>query len=134
VRLADHGYRRVEILRRSIPVDDLFPRYAREDFKMDGVTIRRGECVLTSTSVASMDDRAFPDPERFDIFRKSDFSRIGFGRGMHYCVGNALARTPLRAVFSMLFQRFPTLEFAVPFEELRIPMEQRWIGGWTSCW
>ncbi|MDT0308868.1 cytochrome P450 [Streptomyces sp. DSM 44917] len=118
-----------EILRRSIPVDDLIPRYAREDFELEGVTIRRGECVLASTSVANMDDQIFPDPERFDIFRKPDYAHAAFGHGLHYCIGNALARTELRAVFSQLFQRFPTLELAVPFEELRIPMERRWIGG-----
>ncbi|GAA1289383.1 cytochrome P450 [Pseudonocardia aurantiaca] len=118
-----------EILRRSIPVDDLFPRYAREDFEIEGVTLRKGDCVLTSTSVANMDDRTFADPERFDIFRKPDASHASFGHGMHYCVGNALARIELQVVFSMLFQRFPTLELAVPFEELHIPIERRWIGG-----
>ncbi|MDT0308870.1 cytochrome P450 [Streptomyces sp. DSM 44917] len=118
-----------EILRRSSPVDDHFIRYAREEFEMGGVTVAKGDCLLISTSVGNMDDRVFPDPERFDIFRKPDASHVGFGHGLHYCVGNALARTELRAVFSQLFQRFPTLELAVPLEELRINMEERWIGG-----
>lgn len=76
-----------------------------------------------------MDDEVFPDPERFDIFRQPTAAHVSFGHGMHYCVGNALARIELQAVFSMLFQRIPTLELAVPFEEPRIPTEQRWIGG-----
>ncbi|MDT0317189.1 cytochrome P450 [Streptomyces millisiae] len=117
-----------EILRVSIPVEDLFPRYARSEIEVAGVTIEAGEAVLLSPSVANMDERVFPDPGRFDIFRKSEFPHVGFGHGLHFCVGSALARTELRTVFGMLFQRFPGLELAVPFEELRCN-EEHWTGG-----
>ncbi|WP_461032983.1 cytochrome P450 [Streptomyces mayteni] len=120
-----------EILRVSIPVEDLFPRYARADIEVAGVTIRAGEAVLLSPSVANMDESVFPAPDRFDIFRKSEFPHVGFGHGLHFCVGSALARTELRTVFRLLFEHFPTLELAVPFEELRCN-EDHWTGGLVS--
>jgi len=44
---------------------------------------------------------------------------MAFAYGIHQCLGQPLARLELHTVFSTLFQRFPRLELAVPFEELR---------------
>jgi cytochrome P450 len=117
-----------EIMRFSLPADDHFPRYAREDIDIEGVTIRAGEAVLLSPGIANRDERVFVEPDRFDIFRKSAQPHLGFGHGMHFCVGAALARLELRTVFGKLFQRFPGLELAVPFEDLRLN-EDRFTGG-----
>jgi cytochrome P450 len=117
-----------EILRFAVPVDDTFPRYARAEIEIAGVTIRPGEAVLLAPSVANRDETVFPDPDRFDIFRKSEFPHVGFGHGGHYCAGAALARLELQTVFRKLFQHLPDLRLAVSFDELRLN-EDRFTGG-----
>ncbi len=94
-------------------------RYAHEDIEVDGVTIRKGDAVLISPMTANHDPAAFPDPDRFDITRDSRAPHLAFGHGAHFCLGASLARVELQTVFGTLFQRFPTLRLAVPFEELK---------------
>ncbi|MEV5409653.1 cytochrome P450 [Thermopolyspora sp. NPDC052614] len=109
-----------ELLRVTVPGQGSgVTRYAHADIEIDGVTIRRGEAVLLSPHVANHDPAVFPDPDRFDIARESRSPHIAFGYGAHFCLGASLARVELQTVFGTLFQRFPTLRLAVPFEELR---------------
>lgn len=117
-----------EIMRMSVPLDDTMPRYAHADIEIADVTIRAGELVLIPPSVANRDETVFPDPNRFDISRKSEFPHLGFGHGIHFCIGAALARLELRTIFGKLFQRFPDLDLAVPFEELQLNTD-RFSGG-----
>jgi cytochrome P450 len=117
-----------EIMRYSAPVDDHFPRYARERIEIAGVTIEAGEAVLLSPSVANRDESVFPEPDRFDISRKFASPHLGFGHGGHYCVGSALGRLELRTVFGKLFHALPALDLAVPFESLQLN-EERFTGG-----
>jgi cytochrome P450 len=108
-----------EILRlTSSPVGAL-PRYALADIEIGGVTIKAGELVLLGTSAANRDEGVFADPDRFDITRERN-PHVGFGHGYRFCLGAPLARIELQAVFGALFQRFPTLRLAVPFEEIRM--------------
>jgi cytochrome P450 len=95
------------------------PRYANADVEIAGVTIREGEAVLLAGTVANRDRRVFDDPDRFDIARKPN-PHIGFGHGARFCIGATLARIELRAVFGALFERFRTLELAVPLDELKL--------------
>jgi pentalenolactone synthase len=95
------------------------PRYARADIEFGGVTIERGEAVLLSIGAANGDRAAFPEPERFDIHRDTPNPHVSFGHGARYCIGAALARIELTAVFERLFQRIPTLRLAVPMSELK---------------
>lgn len=96
------------------------PRYARTDIEFGGVTIRRGEAVLLSVGAANNDRTAFPDPARFDIHREGPNPHVSFGHGARYCIGAALARIELTAVFERLFDRIPTLTLAVPMSELKV--------------
>ncbi|MBC6451224.1 cytochrome P450 [Actinokineospora xionganensis] len=95
------------------------PRYAREDVEIDGTVMRAGDLVLLDLSSANHDPAVFPDPERFDITRRTA-AHVSFGHGGHYCVGAPLARMELRAVFSQLVTRFPTMRLAIPLADLRI--------------
>lgn len=95
------------------------PRYARTDIEIGGVTIRAGEAVLLSINAANHDEQAFRDPDMFDIARGRTAPHLAFGHGARYCIGAALARIELTAVFERLFQRLPTLELAVPVERMR---------------
>lgn len=96
------------------------PRYARGDIEFGGVTIRDGDAVLLSVGAANNDRSAFPDPERFDIHREGPNPHVSFGHGARYCIGAALARIELTAVFERLFDRVPTLTLAVPVSDLKV--------------
>jgi pentalenolactone synthase len=117
-----------EIMRMSAPSDHGFTRYAHADIDIAGVTIRAGDAVLLLPGVANRDPAVYPDPDRFDIFRAPEHPHLAFGHGAHFCVGAALARVQLHAVFSTLLQRLPRLDLAVPFEELRLNTD-RLTGG-----
>lgn len=97
-----------ELLRAGMPGGIGVPRYARADIDVDGVTIRAGDLVLLDPGSANHDPSAFPDPYRIDLARTGS-AHVGFGYGMRYCVGAALARMELNTVFTQLIPRFPNL-------------------------
>jgi cytochrome P450 len=70
------------------------------------------------------------DPRRFDVTRRHN-PHLAFGHGPRYCIGAPLARVELRAVFSRLFSRFPTLRLAVPPDQLR-KQRDLIIGGFPE--
>ena len=92
-------------------------RVALEDVEVGGQLIRKGEGVLALINAANRDPEKFPDPDKFDIHRNPRH-HVAFGFGVHQCLGQPLARVELQSVFSLLFQRLPTLELAVPLEKL----------------
>ena len=83
-------------------------RYALADREWHGVTIPAGSPVLIVTGAAGRDERAYPDPDRFDIARQAPLG-ISFGHGIHYCIGAHLARLEGRVAFSELYRRWPDL-------------------------
>ena len=101
-----------ELLRAGMPGGIGVPRYAREDIDVDGVTIRAGDLVLLDPGSANHDPAVFPDPYRIDVNRSCS-SHVGFGYGLHYCVGAALARMELNTVFAQLIPRFPDMRLEV---------------------
>lgn len=105
-------------------------RYAAEDVTVGATTITTGEAVLLGFGAANRDPAVFDRPDDFDIGRSPN-PHLGFGFGPHYCIGNSLARIELRAVFSRLFQRFPTLRLAVPERELPF-IDDKLTGGVTA--
>ncbi len=110
-----------EILRMGVGDGGGLPRYARADIDIGGVTIRAGDAVLLSVGAANRDRRVFPAPDAFEADRNPN-PHLAFGYGSRYCVGAALARVELQAVFGRLFARFPTLRLAVPWESLQVRM------------
>jgi cytochrome P450 len=117
-----------EIMRVSAPSDHGLGRYARADIEVGDVTIRAGDAVVLLAVAANRDEKVFPAPDRFDIFRTSAEPHLGFGYAQHFCIGAGLARVELQTVFGTLFQRFPTLALAVPADRLR-QLPQRLSGG-----
>jgi cytochrome P450 len=108
-----------EILRVAAPGGVGLPRYAHGDIDIAGVTIRTGDAVLVTNVGANRDPAAFADPDRFDIARSPN-PHLSFGHGPRFCIGASLARVELQAVFTALPQRFPTLELAVPLDQLQL--------------
>ncbi|MBT2793541.1 cytochrome P450 [Paraburkholderia strydomiana] len=93
-------------------------RVALEDVEVAGQLIRKGEGVVALISGANHDATAFENPEKFDITRKADH-HVAFSYGIHQCLGQPLARVELQVVFSTIFERIPTLKFAVPQDQIQ---------------
>ena len=108
-----------EVLRMTASGDLGLLRYAREDVEVEGITIKRGDCVLLSSNAANRDPSVFTDPDDFDPTRTPNI-HLAFGHGAHFCIGASLARTELRIALSTLFRRIPGLRLAVAPDALDI--------------
>jgi cytochrome P450 len=93
---------------RYDPPSKLIFRLALCDVELRGRTIRAGERVGLVLCAANRDPEVFPDPDRFDITRRPNH-HIAFGTGIHYCLGQYLARMEGQEAFTALSQRFPNL-------------------------
>ncbi len=120
-----------EALRMGRVGESFVPRYASEDIEIGGVTIKTGDLVLTDHFSASLDDRVFDEPERFDITRSPN-PHLAFSRGMWHCIGAPLARMEIQEVFPALVSRMPTIRLTVPVEELLVTSEEQLGGGIVS--
>ncbi|GAB3155237.1 cytochrome P450 [Micromonospora sonneratiae] len=109
----------VEELLRYVPLGaaSAFARYAKEDVELGGVLVRAGEPVLGALASANRDETVFAEPDRLDLTRESN-PHIGFGHGVHHCVGAQLARMELQVALGSLVDRLPGLRLAVPEPEL----------------
>jgi cytochrome P450 len=65
--------------------------------------------VYLSMTAANRDADVFPDPDRLDL-RRDPNPHLGFGWGLHHCLGAPLARLESRVVFRKLLDRFPNIE------------------------
>lgn len=92
-------------------------RVATADIEIGGETIRAGEGIIIDLAPANWDGAAFPEPDRLDFTRNAG-QQLGFGYGRHQCVGQQLARAELQIVFHTLLRRIPTLELAIPFDQV----------------
>ncbi|GAA3646218.1 cytochrome P450 [Nonomuraea antimicrobica] len=107
----------VEELMRYLAIAHTGARAALEDVEVDGQVIRAGETVALSIQAANRDPRRFPDPDVLDLRREAT-GHLGFGHGIHQCLGQQLARVELRAALPALVTRFPALRLAVAPEEV----------------
>jgi cytochrome P450 len=94
-----------------------FPRIATEDLEVGGVLLRAGDAVFVDLAAANRDPRVFDNPEELDVSRQVN-PHIGFGHGVHHCLGAQLARLELRMALTSVLRRFPDLAFAVDEAEI----------------
>ncbi|RSN28552.1 cytochrome P450 [Amycolatopsis sp. WAC 01416] len=106
-----------EIMRFDGPADASLLRVALEDVELSGGLVRRGEAVLAHTGAANRDEAAFPGASRFDI-RRRNAPQLGFGHGIHFCLGAALARLEGEIAFRTLLDGLPGLDLAVPASDI----------------
>ncbi|MCV7078295.1 cytochrome P450 [Mycobacterium szulgai] len=83
-------------------------RVATRDTELAGVPIPAGSSVMPMLGSANRQEDRYPDPDRFDIFRSAR-AHIGFGHGVHVCLGMHLARLEMRVALNLLFDRLPNL-------------------------
>lgn len=114
-----------EILRYNGPIHGTKLAYATEDVKLHGVTIPKGAPVMPLLGAANLDPDFFDNPDQFDITRSPN-QHLGFGKGIHYCLGAPLARIETKIALRTLFDRYPDLRLAVPEQELVVQK----IPGW----
>lgn len=117
----------VEELLRYLSVADIFYRYATETIELGGETIEAGSTVVVSLLAANRDPRRFDNPDTLDVHRSAR-GLVSFGHGIHNCLGQQLARIELRAGFAGLLRRFPTLELAVPADEVPLRSDMNIYG------
>ncbi|MEU6821058.1 cytochrome P450 [Streptomyces atriruber] len=112
--LADQA---VEELMRYATIAQTGLRAALEDVEVEGHLIKKGESVALSMEAANRDPAKFPDPDTLDLRRKAT-GHLGFGHGIHQCLGQQLARVEMRVAFPALVTRFPTLRLAAAPEDI----------------
>jgi len=101
-----------ELLRFDAPLH-LFTRFVLEDMEIDGVGLRRGQRVALLLGAANRDPARYADPDRLD-FARGGAGHVGFGAGIHFCVGAPLARLEMAAAIPALFARLPGLRLVGP--------------------
>ena len=99
-----------ELLRYVSPVHTL-ARRALQEVTIRGVTIPQASGVYLLVGAANRDPEKFPDPEKLDINRPPARS-LGFGYGIHFCIGAALARLESQVAFETIIKRLPDLKMA----------------------
>ena len=97
-----------EILRYWAP-SQYQGRFSTAETEWHGVTIPADQPVILITGAANRDERAYADPDRFDVTRPLKLN-VGFGHGIHTCLGAALARLETRIAFDEIANRWPDYE------------------------
>ncbi|MFE7358103.1 cytochrome P450 [Streptomyces sp. NPDC057543] len=108
-----------ELLRYDGSVESATFRFATEDVQIAGTLIPKGSLVQIALSSANRDPRKFDAPDEFDVTRSANVqsAHLGFGYGIHYCLGAPLARLETQLALTGLFSRFPKVASADPARE-----------------
>ncbi len=116
-----------ELLRWDSPVQ-LDGRMALTDASLGGENVAAGSVVVTLLGAANRDPGRFRDPDRLNLAR-DEGPPLSFGAGIHYCLGQALARLEGQVVFSRLLSRYPRIELAADVVEYRPSLTLRGLVG-----
>ncbi|MBT2442888.1 cytochrome P450 [Streptomyces sp. ISL-36] len=111
-----------ELLRYDGPVELATWRYAMEPLTIGGQEIPAGDPVLVVLAAADRDPERFTEPDTLDLSRR-DNQHLGYGHGIHYCIGAPLARLEGQIALATLLTRLPDLRLAAD------PADLRWRGG-----
>ncbi|MEV7088361.1 cytochrome P450 [Streptomyces sp. NPDC093085] len=111
-----------ELLRYDGPVEMATWRYATEPLTLGGQRIAAGDPVLVVLAAADRDPARFSDADTLDLAR-SDNQHLGYGHGIHYCLGAPLARLEGRTALATLLTRLPDVRLSEDVSDLR------WRGG-----
>ena len=93
-----------EVLRLDAPVQGLFRRATR-DVTLGGVDIPEGAILDLRWAAGNRDDAQFPSPDEMNLHRPNQAQHLTFGFGIHFCLGNRLARAELTHAVRLLLAR-----------------------------
>lgn len=96
-----------EVVRLASPIR-AFTRFVTEDSSIAGVPIPQGARVMVMYASANRDERKFADPDRFDVTRDVH-DHLGFGSGVHMCMGMHLARLEIVSLLQALARHVATI-------------------------
>ncbi|MBO1336576.1 cytochrome P450 [Streptomyces sp. VRA16 Mangrove soil] len=111
-----------ELLRFDGPVELATWRFATQPLSIGGQDIAAGDPVLVVLAAADRDPDRFAEPDTLDLARR-DNQHLGYGHGIHYCLGAPLARLEGQTALATLLTRLPDLRLAAE------PTDLRWRGG-----
>lgn len=106
-----------EVMRYVSPAEITKPRMLTRDLEVSGQHLKRGDYAIAMIGAANHDPRQFPNPDVFDIERHPN-PHLGFGTGIHVCLGLKLARAEAEIALQTLFERFPQLRSAVDPQQI----------------
>jgi len=101
-----------EIVRLNTPIRS-FTRWVNEDIEVSGTRFKKSSRVLMAFGAANRDPLKFSNPNDFDIERKT-VGHVGFGQGVHACLGMNLARLEMDCLFNALADRVETIKLTGP--------------------
>ncbi|MGV0580993.1 cytochrome P450 [Mycolicibacterium elephantis] len=90
------------------PPLSMITRVASRDTELGGVHIPEGSSVMPVLGAANRQEERFPNPDQFDVLREAK-ANIGWGYGVHVCLGMHLARLEMRVALNLLLDRLPNL-------------------------
>jgi cholest-4-en-3-one 26-monooxygenase len=99
----------VEESLRMYPAFAHFRRTATCDTELGGQKIKKGDKVVMWYVSSNRDETRYEDPDRFDVTRNPEHQAFGAG-GRHFCLGTALARLELNAMFEETLKRYPRMQ------------------------
>jgi cytochrome P450 len=102
-----------ELARFTSPVQSTKPRYVARDTEFFGQPLRRGELIMALVAAANADPAAFEAPDRLQLDRFPN-PHLVFSSGIHFCLGQQLARVETQSALTILYARFPDLALAAP--------------------
>ena len=97
-----------EFIRFDAPLH-YFERTATADLELGGVAIKEGQKIVSLLGSANRDEAVFEDADSMNLLRDPN-PHIGFGAGIHFCIGAPLARLEMGISLPELFKRFPQLQ------------------------
>ena len=100
-----------EVLRAESPLQGMF-RKAVNDVELGNTHIPAGSILLLRFGAANRDPKRFPEPDKFVSERTNARQHLAFGTGIHFCIGNQLARAELRIAFQLLLERMKDIRLA----------------------
>jgi cytochrome P450 len=106
-----------EILRYESPIQNM-KRLALRDIELHGDVVPAGDTVLLLFGSANRDERRFPEADRLDITREIA-RHLGFGEGLHFCLGAPLARLEAKIALELFLPAFPSYDLAGPIERVK---------------
>ena len=116
-----------ELMRYLAIVQSQVDRVALEDMTFAGELIRAGDYLLMNLPAGNWDPEFVDSPAAFDADRNTR-GHLGFGYGVHQCIGQNLARVEMQAAFATLARRLPGLQLGVAVDQLKFKNESGIFG------